>query len=504
MSGNLLGIDIGTSACKAALFDADGVSLCESAKEYPINYPQPGYVEQDPNLWWDAVCAAIKDVMAQLPDADVVGVGIAGQSWSAIMLSKDGDVLCPNPIWMDARADSICEGLRKSLGEEAVFAVCGNPLQPTYTLPKVLWCKENMSQVYANAHKVLQSNSFIAYCLTGEITQDVSQGYGLQCFNIHTGKWDDVLCKEMGLRRDLLPEIVPSHHIVGKVSAKAAAACGLREGIPVVAGGLDAACGTLGVGVIDVGQTQEQGGQAGGMSICLDGSLADPKLILGFHVVPGRWLLQGGTVGGGGILRWLEKELGEPWRAEAAKQGTSPFMEMDKLAGKVPAGSEGLVFLPYMAGERSPIWNKDAKGVFFGLDYGKTSGHIIRACLEGVAFSLKHNLNVAEKAGATSQRLRAMGGAANSLLWTQIKSDVTGKPIDVPASDTATTWGAAMLAGVAVGLFKDFEEAVGKSVKLRRTHMPASENFDEYNRAFEVYLAIYENLKPLMAVGGKA
>ena len=495
----LLGIDIGTSACKVALYDAEGSPLAEGVAEYPIYYPHPGWAQQDPNLWWGAV----KDCLLQLPQANVVGIGIAGQSWSAVMLTNDGGVMCPTPIWMDTRAGSICDILRESLGEDAIFAVCGNPLQPTYTLPKILWYKENMPQIYANADKVLQCNSYIAYCLTGEVTQDVSQGYGLHCFNIHTGEWDDVLCKEMGIRRSLLPDIVPSHRIIGKVTAKAAAACGIREGIPVVAGGLDAACGTLGVGVIDVGQTQEQGGQAGGMSLCLDKSLADRELILGFHVVPGRWLLQGGTVGGGGILRWFEKEFGKPWRDSATAKGTSPFYEMDNMAAKIPAGSEGLIFLPYMAGERSPIWNKDAKGVFYGLDYSKTSGHFVRACMEGVAFSLMHNLAVAERAGAKAERLRAMGGAANSLLWTQIKSDVTGKPIDVPSSDTATTWGAAMLAGVAVGMYNDFDEATDKTVKLHRTHLPASENFEVYNRAFEMYTAIYENLKPLMVAGGK-
>ena len=496
----LLGIDIGTSACKVALFGADGLPLSDSAAQYPMSYPHPGWAQQDPNHWWSAACSAIKNILEQIPSANVAGVGIAGQSWSAVMLSKDGEVLCPTPIWMDTRADSVCNGLRESIGEDAIFNVCGNPLKPTYTLPKILWYKENMPQIYAKIDKVLQSNSFMVYCLTGEVSQDISQGYGLQCFNIHAAEWDEGLCKEMGLNRGLLPDVVPSHHIVGNVSAKAAAACGLKEGIPVVAGGLDAACGSLGVGVIDDGQTQEQGGQAGGMSICMSKSFADPRLILGFHVVPGRWLLQGGTVGGGGILSWFEKEFGEPWRAAAKSNGTNAFFEMDELAGKIPAGAEGLVFLPYMAGERSPIWNKDAKGVFYGLDYSKTSGHFIRACLEGVAFSLRHNLEVAKKAGASVERLRAMGGAANSLLWTQIKSDVTGKPIDVPSSDTATTWGAAMLAGVAVGMYEDFHAAVDKTIILHRSHTPDIKNSKTYDKAFDTYKAIYNNLKPLMSM----
>ena len=500
MNTYLLGIDIGTSACKAALFRMDGSLAVQESVEYAANYPRPGWAEQDPEAWWNAVCAAIKHMVCQVQNADIVGVGIAGQSWSAIPLSAEGEVLCPTPIWMDTRAAAICKNLRDNIGEDAIFSVCGNPLQPTYSLPKVLWYKENLPDVYKGADKILQSNSYIAYRLTGEITQDLSQGYGFHCFNVHTGKWDNDLCKEMGLRHDLLPEIVPSHQIIGNVSRRAAAACGLKEGIPVVAGGLDAACGTLGVGVIEDGQTQEQGGQAGGMSICTTRSLADPSLILGFHVVPERWLLQGGTVGGGGILRWFEKEFGTAERIAAATNNTDVFAEMDKLAKDIAAGCDGMIFLPYMAGERSPIWNPDAKGVFYGLDYGKTRGHLIRAGMEGVAFSLKHNLDVAEQAGAKTERLRAMGGAANSHLWTQIKSDVTGKPIDVPASDTATTWGAALLAGVATGVYKNFGEAVAKTVKLRRTHAPNKQNSGVYKAAYETYLAIYKKLMPLMTV----
>jgi len=492
MNTYLLGIDIGTSACKAALFDTNGVVAAQSSVEYSVNHPHPGWAEQDPQTWWNAACTAVKHALSQIPSASVAGVGIAGQSWSAIPLSSAGEVLCPTPIWMDTRATAICNNIRTSIGEDAIFEICGNPLQPTYSLPKVLWYKQNLPDVYARADKILQSNSYIAYCLTGEISQDISQGYGFHCFNVHTGQWDDSLCKEIGLRRSLLPSIVNSHEIIGKVTATAAAACGLTEGIPVVAGGLDAACGTLGAGVLEDGQTQEQGGQAGGMSICTKKSLADPSLILGFHVVPKRWLLQGGTVGGGGILRWLNNVIPPQIIHQNA------FAEMDKLANKTPAGCDGLIFLPYMAGERSPIWNANAKGVFYGLDYGKTQGHMIRSCMEGVAFSLKHNLVVAEQAGANVERLRAMGGAANSHLWTQIKSDITGKPIDVPASDTATTWGAAMLAGVATGVYKDFATAVKQTVKLHRTHTPNSENSGVYDAAFEMYLAVYNNLQPLM------
>jgi xylulokinase len=487
----LLGIDIGTSACKVALFAPDGTVVAQASGAYAVFHPAPGWAEQNPDDWWHAVCRATKAMLEEsaIDPHRLLGIGIDGQSWSAIPVSKDGTSLCNTPIWMDTRAAAICEELDAQIGAEKIFAVCGNPLQPTYTLPKILWYKRERPAVYEKADKMLQSNAYIAYKLTGEISQDNCQAFGLHVFDTRKGTWDEALCKEMGLRRSLLPEPVPCHTIVGKVTPEAAGICGLCAGIPVVAGGLDAACGALGAGVLRHGETQEQGGQAGGMSICLDRCHTQPTLILSRHVVPDRWLLQGGTVGGGGIMRWLQGEL---WPNLSMR-------ELDEEAAQVAPGSDGLVFLPYMAGERSPIWDPQAKGVYYGLDYQKTRGHMIRASLEGAAFALRHNLEVAESAGARVERLRAMGGAANSRLWTQIKADITGKPIDVPSSDTATTLGAAMLAGVATGVYKDFDAAVAATVKITRTHEP--ERHAAYDRNYRTYRELYENLRDLMRNG---
>lgn len=496
----LLGIDIGTSACKVAAFLPNGEVVATAAEAYSVYYPQEGWAEQSPEEWWQAVCRAVQSVFAEgkvLP-AEIAAVGIDGQSWSAIPVTADGEVLHRTPIWTDTRSQSICDAIRAQVGADTVFEICGNPLQPTYTLPKILWFRENCPEVYRRADKILQSNSYIGWCLTGKMTQDISQCYGLQCYDIRKGIWNDALCSEIGLNRDLLPEIVPCHQIIGTVTEAAARLTGLLQGTPVVAGGLDAACGTLGVGVIENGQTQEQGGQAGGMSICMDSCLADPRLILGNHVVPGKWLLQGGTVGGGGMIRWFEEQFCETERQQAAQNGRSSYQEMDLLAQEIAPGSEGVLLLPYMAGERSPIWNGRAKGVFYGLDYSKTRAHMIRACMEGVAFSLQHNLMAAKEAGAEVQRLRAMGGAANSRVWMQIKSDVTGKPVDVPTADTASTFGAAILAGVGAGVYQSFDSAVQQGIKIRKTYSPNPENHEIYQAAFEKYLELYEALKPLM------
>ncbi len=500
MKNLLLGIDVGTSACKVALFTPDGQVVAQESCEYNVYYPKPGWVEQNPEEWWDAVCISIRKMICTsgIDPADITGIGIDGQGWSAIPVDLDGKVLCNSPIWMDTRAHEICDELRIQIGEAKIFDVCGNPLQAAYTLPKILWFKQNRPEVYRKIHKILQSNSFIGYKLTGVMTQDISQGYAYQCFDMHKGCWDQATCDLLGIDIGMLPDIYPCHQVIGKVTKAAAEFTGLAEGTPVVAGGLDAACGALGVGVIHAGQTQEQGGQAGGMSICIDTYQADPRLILSYHVVPDVWLLQGGTVGGGGVVRWFEREFGAQERMDAAHDNISSMAEMDIEADGVPLGSDGMVFLPYMAGERSPIWDTKAKGVYYGIDYAKTRGHFIRASLEGVTFALKHNLDVAQSSGANVEVLSSMGGAANSRFWTQMKSDVTGKRIVVPSSDTATTLGAAILAGVGTGVYSSFDDAVSRTIHIQREHIPDMEKHLEYQSNYETYLSLYQNLAEIM------
>lgn len=496
----LLGIDIGTSACKVAVFNRQGEVVASGNGEYQVYYPKPGYAEQNPDEWWNTIYHIVKDTIhrAGIDKEDIAGVGVDGQSWSAIAIDKNGDVLTNTPIWMDTRADDICKRLDKEIGADAIFNLAGNSLQSSYTTAKIIWYKENLPLVYDKIYKILQSNSFIIYRLTGVLSQDKSQGYGLHCFDARTGTWNKEMCKQLGVPIDFLPDIYECHQVVGYVTEQAAKLSGLAAGTPVVAGGLDAACGTLGAGVIHPYETQEQGGQAGGMSICLDQYSADPRLILSFHVVPNVWLLQGGTTGGGGVMRWFEKEFADFEREEGKRTGKSSLELLNVIAEKVTPGSEGVIFLPYMAGERSPIWDVHAKGVYYGLDYSKTKGHFVRAAMEGVAFALRHNLDIAATAGAQVEELRAMGGSANSLLWTQIKADVTGKPIAVPSSDTATTLGAAILAGVGVGMYQDFEEAVKLTVKVKRYHEPNMENHAIYEANYKTYLAIYNNLKDIM------
>lgn len=495
----LLGIDIGTSACKVSVFDRDGHVIFNTSRVYNTYLPQEGYAEQDPNEWWNAVIESINEMLYRgnvKPD-EIKAIGVAGQSWACIPIDKNGNVLSNTPIWMDTRSSIILEKTREKIDEKNIFEISKNPLHPTYSTFKILWFKKNKPKIYKNVYKFLQSNSFIVFKLTGLFSQDLSQCYGYHFFNMEKGCYDEKIAEILGIDLELLPQIYMCHEIVGYVTKESANITGLKKGTPVIAGGLDAACCTLGAGVVEVGETQEQGGQAGGMSICIDKPLSNPKLILSYHVIPQKWLLQGGTVGGGS-LRWFYEQFGYEEAEISKKESKNPFAIMEEKAKKIPCGSEGLIFLPYMLGERSPIWNKNAKGIFYGVSYNKTKAHFIRAIMEGCAYALRHNLEIAEETGIKVEKLYSVGGAANSSLWCQIKSDVTGKIIEVPISDNATTLGVAILAGYGIGIYRDISKTIKEIIKSQITYHPSLDNHNIYTYYFKQYLEIYDRLKELM------
>ncbi|MBR7181888.1 MAG: FGGY-family carbohydrate kinase [Clostridia bacterium] len=488
----LLGLDIGTSAVKAALFEKAGGNrpVGVTSATYPIYYPAPGCVEQEPEDWWRAIVTATRELLRETGvDPDLIaGIGIDGQSWAAVAVDAEGRVLAPTPIWQDTRTADICAELTERLGTERVRAGTLCDLQPGFTFPKILWYKRNLPEVYEKAVAFLQSNAFAVLRLTDRLSQDLSQSSCMLCVDIVRGVWDEALCREAGVDPALLPPLYAPHEIVGTVTERAARETGLAVGTPVVAGGMDTPCDALGAGVVRVGECQELGGQSGGMNICLDAPLYDPRLLTGRHVVPDRYLLQGGTVGGGAILRWF---------SDTFEGGNSDFARLDREASTVPAGAEGLVLLPYFAGERTPLWDPDAKGVYYGLTYSKTRAHFHRANLEAAAYALRHNLEVAREAGANALVLRASGGAAKSPLWTQIKADVTGAVIEVPQAFSTACFGAAVLAGVGTGFYASFDEAVA-GITLSATYTPDPQTREVYDKTYRTYRAIYEGLSPVM------
>ncbi|GMQ57608.1 xylulokinase [Vallitalea sediminicola] len=492
MGDLLLAIDQGTSGCKMTIFDVMGKVVSSITKSYETYYPSEGFVEQDTEEWWQVITEGISQILSRdnINPEDVKGIGIDGTSWACIPIDKEGDVLSRAMIWLDRRAEKQADWMKDVIGEDRLISISGNPVDSAYITPKMLWLKDNKPEIFNRTYKFLQSNAYIAYKLTDEISQDYSQCYGFHYFDIKKGEWNVEIADKLGLSIDLMAPLMNSHDIVGSVTEKAAKSTGLKVGTPVVAGGLDAACCTLGAGVINEGQTQEQGGQAGGMSIALGKPIIHERLILGYHVVPDMWLLQGGTTGGGGTLNWFNREFGHVEKEEADKRGSSPFVIMSEEAGKIPPGSDDIIFLPYMKGERSPLWNSKAKGVYYGLSFDKTRAHMIRSTMEGVAYALNHNLETAKEVGALVGTLSSVGGSANSSVWTQIKADVTNRTIEVPYSDHATTLGAAILAGVGVGIYKDFNEAIEKTVTIQNTYEPNQERVEIYIRNYSKYIKL--------------
>ncbi len=492
----LLGIDIGSSALKMAIARTDGRIMASATGAYPTHVPRPGWAEQNPDDWWTAICAHLPGLFreAGIAASDIGAIGVDGYSWASVALDGQGRVLCNTPLWYDTRAVDECRAIRKVVTDDEVLRLSGNPIHPNYALPKAMWCRAHVPGAAA-IRTLLSTNGYVVYRLTGERTQDVSQAYGYACYDVRQGTWDADMLARLPIDPTWLPPVVPSGAVVGGVSPLAARETGLAPGTPVVAGGLDAACGTLGAGVLEPGQTQEQGGQAGGISICTDTYTPTPGMILSHHVVPGRWLLQGGTVGGGGVMRWLAEML---YPTDHAGDGQGRFAGMDALAADVPPGADGLIFLPYMAGERSPLWNPGAKGVFFGLDYAKTRGHIVRAALEGVAYSLRHNIEAAGAPGDAISEMRSVGGAARSAVWMRIKADVTGRPIRPAGGDLATAKGALMLAGVGAGLLPDFDEAARRFTALEPPYLPDAANGPRYDEGYARYRRLYESLRDMM------
>ncbi len=481
MKAYVLGIDIGTSACKVIAFTPSGEEAASAEERYKVYYPEAGYAEQDADEWAAAAFKAISRVTERIGGENIAAVGVDGQSWSAVMCDREGEALARVPIWFDRRAELECREIAERVGEKRAFRCSGNPLEPTYAAPKVLWFKKNAPEVYRNTYAILGSNAYIVKKLTGAFSQDVSQGYGYCFFDLEKRAYDRTMIDELGLSAEHYPEPIASHKVVGYVSREAAALSGLTEGTPVVAGGLDSACGALGTGTAEPEICTESSGTSGGITLCTSTPIRHKALIATAHVVPDCWLLQGGTSGGGGSMAWLSEQL-----------KMTPA-ELDREAESIPPGSDGVIFLPYMAGERSPIWDSRAKGVFFGLSYATGRAHMTRALLEGVAFSLLHNVRTAEKAGAKIRLMYPCGGASRSRIWTEIKADVTGIPFKVPKTANATTLGAAMLGAVGVGVFGDFPEAIEKMTSFSREHIP--HKYEAYDRNYEKYRELYESVK---------
>ena len=494
----LLGIDIGTSSTKSEIFNLNGMSIAVSQLEYPLLSPTIGFAEEDPEIgWWNALRSTIKDALklAKISPRDIAGVCISGTN-ACVPVGKDGKALMNAIMQLDNRSAKYATKMKNIAGEEKVFEITGNRVAAgTFMAPTILWLKENSPTLFDKVYKFMVPTGFATMKLTDNYTIDWSRCSTTLLYDIGKGKkWSDELCNLLDIPIDKLPEPHISTDIVGEVTSKASEETGLAKGTPVVAGCMDTVGAAIGSAILDVDDTFYTLGTLGRLCYCLDRPKFDIRFINICHAIKDRWLAMGLMHGGGLTLRWFRDELGSFEVMEAKKMGRSPYEIIDDEAAKVPAGSRGVIFLPYLSGERSPIWDPNAKGVFFGFTAQHKRSDLIRAIEEGVAYSLRHNLEIFEDMGFKMTKVKIGGGGAKSRLWRQIISDVIGKPLEITQNLATENLGDALIAGLGVKVYNTLDD-VRRLVKVEQEIKPNMENHRQYSKMFIIYKRLYEHLK---------
>jgi xylulokinase len=396
---------------------------------------------------------------------------------------------------MDRRAEAEIVRLAEQMGADQIYRVTGNRPDAFYVAARLLWLRDHEPEILKRTWKFAQVNGYINYRLTGRLTLDPAHAVLLQMRDYHKEEWSAALCNACGVEPSQFPEVMAAHQIQGELTQQAAEATGLRMGTPVMAGTVDSASAALEVGVVEPGIAAEMTGTSTVVIIPNNKGLTEPALIAMPHALPGIHLLLGAMVASGGCLRWFRDQFGQPEIQAASEGKADAFDLLTRQAADVPVGSGGVIFLPYMMGERSPLWHTNARGVFFGLSLATPKAALVRAILEGTAFALRHNMEVALRAGAEVRELRSVGGCSRSDLWNQIKADVLGRPLLLPRTSVGSPFGCAVLAGMGVGIYPDVRKSLLEMVQLTRRFEPNPANHEKYTRFYQVYRDIYEHLK---------
>lgn len=493
----LLGIDIGTSATKTVLFTHSGEPAAQASAEYPLYQPRNGYSEQDPRDWWDAVVKTIREVLRGIDPKEIDGVGLSGQMHGLVLLDSADKVLRRSIIWCDQRTGRQAEKLSSVFGEKKLIEITSNPALTGFTAAKLLWVMENEPEIWEKTAKILLPKDYIRYMLTGEFATEVSDAGGTQLLDVPARRWSGEILDKLGIPLSRLPAVYESQQISGRVCESAARLCGLAPGTPVAGGGGDQAAGAIGSGIVSAGTASCSLGTSGVIFAAAPKPLTDPegRIHTLCHAVPGTWHLMGVAQATGLSLRWFRDSFCADVAASAKLAGVSPYFLMDKAAEKVPAGSDGLIYLPYLMGERSPHRDPDCRGVFFGLSARHGREHMIRAILEGTAFSLLDSLNIMRELGIRFSFVRLCGGGAYSGIWRRIIADCFGCELRTLATNEGPALGAALLAGVGAGIYPDIETACGLAVRDRDTVLPDPEASERYRPVYELYDRLYASLR---------
>lgn len=493
----LLGIDVGTGGSRALLLNESGALVASAIHEHePFRSPQAGWAEQDPHDWWKASRAAIGRLLSEsaVAPAEIACIGLTGQMHGAVLLDKDNQVLRPALIWADQRTAEECRDLNSTIGPERLVELTSNPALTNFTLTKLLWVRKHEPAIWRNFRSFLLPKDYVRFRLSGVRAIDVADASGTLLLDVRRRQWSYAMLEATGLDRDCLPQLFESPEIAGRVSEAAAQETGLKAGTPIVAGAGDQAAGALGMGIARPGDVSATIGTSGVVFAATDAPFTDPRgrLHTFCHAIPGRWHVMGVTQAAGLSLRWFRDNFGIAARAATAGD---PYDALAEEASRVPAGSEGVLWAPYLMGERTPYLDPDARAALVGLSASHGRGHIIRAILEGVAFSLKDSLTIFAELAIPVREIRLGGGGARSPLWRQIQADVYGQPVQTVAAEEGAAYGAALLAGVGAGLWPSVEQACDAVVHVAQRIAPDPRNTAVMQTAYANYRRLYPALR---------
>ncbi len=496
----VIGLDVGTSGTKGIAIDAQGSVLASALAEYPLLSPKPNWAEQHPSDWK----AAAIEVLSRLAQSlgararDVKGIGLTGQMHGSVFLDASNAVLRPAILWCDQRTAKQCDDITSKVGATQLIEMVCNPALTGFTAPKILWLRENEPDVYEKVRKVLLPKDYIRYELTGEFATDVADASGTLLFDVKNRQWHRGLMSTLGIDPEFMPRAYEGPEVTGGLTAWAAEATGLPPGIPVVAGGGDQAAGGVGCGIVRRGVISSTVGTSGVVFAFAENVSLDPqgRVHTFCHSVPGKWHVMGVMLSAGGSLRWFRDALCQNEKAVAAETGADPYEYITAAASRIPIGAEGLTFLPYLTGERTPHKDPFAKGAFVGLSLRHTRAHMARAVLEGVAFGMRDSLEIIREMGVAIEQVRASGGGARSPLWRQIQADANKAPLVLINVDEGPAYGAALLATVATGMHTSVESACDATIRVVDSCAPDAARSQQYDVWFAEYQAAYRALAP--------
>jgi xylulokinase len=487
----VLGIDVGTGGTRALIIDGRGRVVSSATEEHqPFASPQIGWAEQHPEDWWRASCIAVRKVLANanLSPEEIACVGFSGQMHGAVMLDEQGSVVRPALIWCDVRTEKQSRDLTAKIGHERLIQLTCNPALANFTLTKLLWVRENEPKNWKRVRSVMLPKDYVRFRLTGERATDMADASGTLLLDVAHRRWSHEMLQAAEIDERLLPSLHESPAVCGKVPTKGAAQTGLRVGTPVVAGAGDQAAGAAGMGIVSAGAVSATIGTSGVVFAATDRPALDPhgRVHTFCHAIPGRWHVMGVTQAAGLSLRWFRDTL-----ATNSSGARESYDQLTAEAAKIPAGSDGLLWTPYLMGERTPHLDSNARGALIGLTASHTRAHVVRAILEGVAFSLRDTFTLFREMNVPVTNIRLGGGGARSSLWRQIQADVYGHAVEIVEAEEGAAYGAALLAGVGAGLWPTVDAACSATVRVASRVNPQSAAVATLNASYAAYRRIY-------------